>query len=234
MAYLCAAVGVVGFTPTYWYPLLTGTIAVPPILHLHALVFYGWLALFIVQSHFAATRRMTRHREFGVAAVSLVTAMCFIGVAAAVHSMKQADAAGFGDAARGFSVVPITGIFFFAVLFALALLNVRRPDVHRRLLLIATVSLLNAAVGRLFVLAIGAPLPTTTAAPPPIFVTILPGLLADLLLIPAMLHDRKHLGYVHRIYWIGGAALLASQFLRVPIGNSAAWQAFAGWLMQVI
>jgi hypothetical protein len=234
MAYACAAVGVIGFTPSYWYPLLAGTIAVPPIVHLHAAVFYAWLALFAVQSHLAATRRLTRHRELGVAAVSLVTAMCFIGVAAAISSMKQGDAAGFSDQVRAFSVVPITGVFFFAVLFAIALLNVRRPDIHRRLLLIATVSLLNAAVGRLFAMALGAPPPAASLAPPPIVFTVAPGLLTDLLLIPAMLHDKRHLGYVHRTYWIGGAALLASQLLRAPIGNSAAWQAFAGWLMQLI
>jgi hypothetical protein len=234
MAYACAAVGVIGFTPSYWLPLLTGTIAVSPIVHMHAAVFYSWLALFIVQSHLAATRRMTRHREFGVAAVSIVTAMCFIGAATAINSMKQGETAGFGDQARAFSVVPLTGVFFFAVLFAVALMNVRRPDVHRRLMLIATVSILNAAVGRLFAMAVGAPPPAATAAPPPIFFTVIPGLLTDLLLIPALLHDKKRLGYVHRTYWIGGAALLASQLLRAPIGNSAAWQAFAGWLMQVI
>jgi hypothetical protein len=177
---------------------------------------------------------VTRHRELGVAGVSLATAMCFVGVAAAINSMKQAEAAGFGDQARAFSVVPVTGIIFFAGLIAAALLNVRRPEVHRRLMLIATVSTLNAAVGRLFVLAIGAPLPSTTVAPPPIVVTLIPGLLADLLLIPALIHDKRRLGHVHRTYWIGGAALLASQWLRPVIGHSDAWQAFAGWLMRVI
>jgi hypothetical protein len=234
MAYACAAVGVIGFAPSYWLPLLSGTISVPPIVHMHAIVFYAWLALLIVQSHLAAARRLTRHRELGVFAVSLVTAMCFVGVAAAIHSMKQAEVAGVGDQARAFSVVPITGVFFFAALFAVALLNVRRPDVHRRLLLIATISILNAAVGRLFAMAIGAPPPSSTLAPPPIAFTVIPGLLADLLLVTAMVHDKIRLGRVHRTYWIGGAALLASQLLRVPIGGSETWQAFAGWLMRVI
>jgi hypothetical protein len=234
MAYACAVVGVIGFAPSYWVPLLTGTIALPPIVHLHAIVFYTWLTLFVVQSHLVVTRRVTRHRELGVFAVAVVTAMCFVGVAAAIHSMKQSATAGFGEHARAFSVVPITGIFFFAALFAVALLNVAHKDVHRRLMLIATVSILNAAVGRLFAMAVGAPPPAASAAPPPIFFTIPAGLLADLLLIPAMWHDKRRLGYVHRTYWIGGAALLASQFLRVPIGNSAWWQAFAGWLTTVI
>ena len=83
-------------------------------------------------------------------------------------------------------------------------------------------------------MALGAPPPAASLAPPPIVFTVAPGLLTHLLLVPAMLHDKRHLGYVHRTYWLGGAALLASQLLRAPIGNSAAWQAFAGWLMQLI
>ena len=234
MAWVCAAVGVIGFTPSYWLPLFTGTIAVPAIVHMHATVFYAWLALVVVQSHLIASRRLTRHRELGVLGVAIATAMVFVGVAAAIVSMKQGVAAGFGNQARAFSVVPVTGILFFAGLVAVSLLNVRRPEVHRRLILIATVSILNAAVGRLFRLAIGAPPPSATAVPPPIAFTILPGLLTDLLLVPALVRDRLRLGHVHRVYWVGGAALLASQLLRPVIGNSEAWQAFAGWLMRLI
>jgi hypothetical protein len=234
MAFACAAVGLIGFGPSYWIPLFTGAFTVPPIVHLHAGLFYAWLALLVVQSYLVMTRRVTRHRELGVLGVSIATAMVFVGIATAIGSMKQGVAAGFEREARAFSVVPVTGILFFAGLVGAALLNVRRPDVHRRLMLIATVSILNAAVGRLFRLAIGAPPPSSTAVPPPVAFTIMPGLLTDLLLVPALIHDKLRIGHVHRAYWIGGAALLASQLLRPVIGNSDAWQSFAGWLMHLI
>jgi hypothetical protein len=232
MAYACAAVAVIGFAPTYWIPLFTGTLNAAPIVHLHALVFFGWLTLVIVQTKLAASRQLTRHRELGVFGVAVATAMCFVGIATAINSISQSEAAGFGDAARGFSVVPLTGILFFAATFAIALLNVKRVQVHRRLMLIATISLLNAAVGRLFLLMIGAPPPSASVAPPPVFVTIPPGLIADLLLIPAMWHDKKRLGHVHPVYWIGGAALVATQLLRVPISETAAWHAIVRGLQQ--
>ena len=227
MAYACAAVAVIGFAPTFWIPLLTGSLTVAPILYLHAAVFYGWLALFIVQSRLVATRQVARHRTIGVAGVALATAMCFVGMLAAVSSMRTAEAGGFGPQARAFSVVPLMGIAFFGILFVIALLKISRPDVHKRLLLVATVSLLNAAVGRLFILALGLPSPATTVEPPPVYVSILPGLIADGLLIPALLYDRRHLGHVHRVYWIAGAALIASQVLRVPFASTAVWQSIA-------
>lgn len=234
MAYACLAVGVIGFAPTYWIPLLTGRIGVAPIVHVHAIVFYGWLTLFAVQARLAMTRRMTRHRELGVFGVSWATAMVFVGIAAAVNSIRQSTAAGYGDAALAFSVVPLTGIVFFGVLFAIALVNVSRPDLHKRLILIATVSLLNAAVGRLVILALGLTPPSATVVPAPVVVTILPGLIADLLLVPAMLHDKRHLGHVHRAYWIGGAALVASQLLRVPISQTGIWHSTAQFVVGLL
>ena len=75
MAYACAAVGVLGFVPTFWIPLLTGRLTLPPILYVHATVFYSWLALFVVQSRLVATRQLSRHRTLGVAGVAIATAM---------------------------------------------------------------------------------------------------------------------------------------------------------------
>ena len=233
MAYACAAVALLGFAPTYWIPLVSGRLEVPAVVHLHALAFYGWLSLLIAQTRFAATRQLTRHREFGVLGVSLATAMCFIGTATAINSMKDAAAAGFADAGRAFAVVPLSGVAFFALLFTLALLNVKRLDVHKRLMLLATISLLQAAVGRWFLLLL-APVPIGGAAPPPVFVTVVPGLVSDLLLVAAMLHDRKHLGHVHRVYWIAGAALVAVQVLRVPISTTETWMAIASWLGRLL
>lgn len=227
MAYACTAVGILGFAPTFWIPLLTGRLTLPPILYLHAAVFYGWLALFVAQSRLVAARQLSRHRTIGVAGVAVATAMCFVGTLAAVSSMRAAEAAGFGVEARAFSVVPLIGIAFFATLFVIALLKVSQPEVHKRLLLVATVSLLNAAVGRLFILALGLPSPAASVEPPPVFVSILPGLIADCLLIPALLYDRRRLGSVHRTYWLAGAALIASQLLRVPLAATDAWQRVA-------
>ena len=227
MAYACMAIAVLGFAPTYWIPLLTGTLNVAPVIHLHGIFFYGWLALLIVQTRLASTRRLQRHRELGVAGVALATGMCFVGIAAAVHSIRQLDAAGHGEAARAFSVVPFSGIAFFALLFTLALLNVKRLDVHKRLLLVASVSLLQAAVGRVVILALGAPPPTAAAPPPPVAVTVLPGIISDLPLIAAMLYDKKTLGHVHPVYWLAGGALLVVQVIRIPISETAAWTAIA-------
>ncbi len=234
MAAASAAVAVIGFAPTYWVPLARGTLNVQPIFHAHAAVFYGWTLLFLVQAWLAANRKLTRHREWGVFGVALATTMCFVGMAAAIASLKESTADGFGDAARAFSILPVSGVVFFAALFTLALVYVRKPETHRRLMVVATVSLLQAAVGR-WVLIFLAPvlLDGGPVGPPPVFVTILPGLLSDLLIVAGMIHDRRTIGRVHPVYWIAGGALVGLQILRVPLSATPAWTRIADWLLGV-
>jgi hypothetical protein len=231
MAATCLAVAVVGFAPTYWLPLINGTLHVPLISHVHAAVFYAWMLLFLLQTWLAANRKLVRHREWGVFGVALVTTMCFVGMAAALTSLKQATADGFGEGVRAFTIVPVSGIAFFAVLFTAALLEVRQREIHSRLMLVATVSLLQAAVGRWFVIFLApAAVGGGPVAPPPVFVTILPGLVSDLLIVAGMVHDRRTTGRVHPVYWIAGGALVALQVLRVPLSTTAVWTRIATWL----
>jgi hypothetical protein len=53
----------------------------------------------------------------------------------------------------------------------------------------------------------------------------------DLLIVAAMIHDRRTRGRVHRAYWIAGAVVLAVQVLRVPLGTTSGWQSVVSWLL---
>jgi hypothetical protein len=234
MAMACLAIAVLGFAPTYWVPMLRGTLHVPPIIHLHALLFYSWTLLFLKQTMLAGSGNLARHRELGVAGVAIATAMVFVGLAAAMNSIRHQEAAGFGPAARVFSIVPVSVVGLFAVLFAIAIVYVKKPEVHKRVLLVATVSLLQAAVGRWFLLFFAPPRPagaTGLPSPPPVFVTLPPSLLLDLLLVVAMIHDRRTRGRVHPAYWFAGGAVVAVQVLRVPVSATGAWAQVVGWLV---
>jgi hypothetical protein len=228
MAATFVAVAVVGFAPTYWLPMARGTLVVSPIVHLHALLFFGWTVLFWRQTSLAASGKLTRHRELGVAGVAIATAMVFVGMATAISTMKRGDAAGFGQAARAFSIVSFTAIIVFAVLIAVALVNVGKSDVHKRLMLVATASLLQAGIGRWFQLFLR---PPGAVGLPPVAVTVVPGLVADLLIVAGMIHDRDTRGRVHPAYWAGGACVLAVQLLRVPLSTTEAWLSVTNWLI---
>lgn len=153
----------------------------------------------------------------------------------AAHSLERTIAAGSGDVGRAFSIVAVSSIALFAGLFTAAVLNVRRTDIHERLMLVATISLLQAAVGRWFVVFLATPTPAGgVAAPPPLPVTLLPALLVDLLMVYAMVHDWRTLGRVHPAYWIAGGIVIAVQVLRVPLATTAAWTGATHWLLAVM
>lgn len=233
MAAACALIAFGAFAPTYWLQLAPGTVVGPPLLHLHAALFSAWTILLLSQTALVANGRLSAHRTWGVAGVSLATAMVVVGAAAAIHALNDGLAAGYGDRSRAFSIVPLSALFTFALFFAAAIANVARPEVHKRLILLATVSLLQAAMARVFFVLITGGGPgrrPDLGEPPPLFVSVPPALVVDLLIVVGMLYDWRTRGRPHPAYLIGGGLLLAVEFARIPLATTPAWLGLASYL----
>ncbi len=228
MALSCVAVAFLGFAPTYWLPLAHRTFAGSPVIHFHGFLFFTWTLYFAFQAWLAASGRVARHRSLGIIGVSLATAMAIFGFLAAVHLMQQAAAIGQADAGIAFAIVPLSGIAFFATVFTLAIAYTRQPETHKRLVLLAGISLLDAAVARWFLTFLAPPGPP---GPPPVAVTVGPALVAYLLLVGAIIHDWRTRGRPHPVYVFGGIALLAVKLLNWPISTTAAWHSIAGGIL---
>jgi hypothetical protein len=228
MALACVATAFLGFAPTYWLPLARGSFSATPLVHFHGLLFFTWTVYFAFQTWLAASGRTAFHRSFGIIGVSLATAMTIFGFLVAVNVMKRSAAMGLTGDGIAFSIVPLSGILFFAVVFILAIAANRKPETHKRLMLLAGISLLDAAVARWFLTFLAPPGP---AGPPPVPVTITPALVAYLLLVVAIVHDWRTRGRPHAVYVYGGLALVAVKFLNWPISATPAWHAFAGKIL---
>jgi hypothetical protein len=228
MALACIAVAFLGFAPTYWLPLASRSFSSTPVVHFHGMLFFAWTLYFAFQTWLAASGWTARHRSLGLIGVSLATAMTIFGFLVSVNVMKRSAALGQADAGIAFSIVPLTSMVFFAVVFTLAIAATRRPETHKRLMLLAGISILDAAVARWFLTFLAPPGPP---GPPPVEVTIAPALVAYLLLAAAMIFDWRRLGRPHPVYIYGGAALVAVKFLNWPISTTAAWHSFAGGIL---
>src|SRR5258705_3840028 len=228
MALSCTAVAFLGFAPTYWLPMAARTFKSNPIVHIHGMVFSCWTLFCCFQTWFAASARIANHRSIGMIGISFATAMTIFGVLASINQMKTAAALGLKDEGIAFAIVPLSGILFFAVAFSLAIAAVRRPERHKRLMLLAAISLLDAAVARWFLTFLAPPGPPR---PPPVAVTLLPALVAYLLLAAAIGFDLRTRRRPHPVYLFGGAALIAVKMLNLPISTSAWWHSFAGGIL---
>jgi hypothetical protein len=233
MAGACALVAFVGFAPTYWLQLAPGTFVGSPLLHLHGLLFSAWTLFFLAQTTFVATGRLDRHRGWGLAGISLATAMVLVGFAAADEVLTRRLAAGYGDRARAFHIVSTSMAALFGVFVVAAIAYVRRPEIHKRLMLLATISVLPPAIARMFFAVnagMGAGLRPGLGAPRTVDSVLLSALLADLLIVAAMSYDWRRRGRVHPAYLIGGGIILAVQLLRAPLSTTRWWYAIADFL----
>lgn len=228
MALSCAAVAFLGFAPTYWLPIAGRTFQANPIVHIHGLVFFSWTLYFSFQTWLAASGRIARHRTVGLIGISFATAMTIFGALATINAMKVAASSGLRDEGIAFAIVPFSDILFFAVVVTLAVRAVRRPETHKRLMLLAGISILDAAVARWFLAFLAPPGPP---GPPPVAVTIPPALVAYLLLVVAMIFDWRTRGRPHRVYVVGGVTLASIKLLALPVSATSFWHSFAGGIL---
>ena len=94
-----------------------------------------------------AAHRTDIHRTLGVAGVVLAAVVLIVGVAVSVETLRR-NGGPFGDDPRKFFAIPLGDIIAFGALVSAAVVQRRRSEAHKRLMLLATISLLTAAVAR--------------------------------------------------------------------------------------
>ncbi len=222
MTVLFLAVAMAGFAPRS-AAILTGRTPVPPlVIHLHVAVMVSWMLLLVVQTSLVSTGRMRLHRALGTISFGLAPVLFAVLTTAAIVRYADLTRAGLGPFASNILLVQIRAIVLFPLFYLWAIsARVRDPATHKRMMLLATLVLLDAAIARM------AWLPGRNSA------ITYDDVHAYLLLVlaPALVFDWVHLGRVHRAYVLGLAILapwiLATHFL----WNLPWWHATAARLM---
>lgn len=212
-------VGVVfgGFARTYFLRPYFTTQPLMPLLHLHGIVFTSWLVLYFTQTILIAAKRTDIHRRLGIAGAVIAVLMILIGTTTAIIRAQQGATPAEGIPPLVFLVIPLGDMLVFAILIGAGFYFRRQPDVHKRLMLLATISILAAAIARL-------PFAFLQAGPPAFFGV------TDLFIAACFIYDLITRGRVHRATAIGGLLIVASQPLRLIISGTGVWIAFATWL----
>jgi hypothetical protein len=213
-----------GFVPTYWAKVATGTFHAEPIIHIHGALLFSWTCFYFVQSVLVATGRTLKHRAWGLAGISLFTAMMCSILAGQEAVLARNAALGYGEAALRFSAVTLTAWPLMAIFFTLAIVKIRQPEAHKRFMTLLMIGIMTPAIARLFLTFFA---PPGLVGPPPPFVATPPGLAADLFLVVAMVRDWRLLGRPHPVYVYGGIVLVTQQLLTAPIAATATWMHIA-------
>jgi hypothetical protein len=210
MAIVMAGVVFAGFAPSFYLSHALNGPALTPLAQLHGMVF-------VVQPLLILTGRFPLHRWLGTAGGLLAVLMVVVGTVTGIAAAARGFAPGGGDA-RSFLIIPLGGIAAFGATVATAIAFRHAPDVHKRLMLIANVSLLDPAIARM----------------PFEFLAVHPLIsfgLACLIVVALALYDLATLGRVHRVTWLGGLLTAAWQPLALGVGETSQWLGIADWLI---
>jgi hypothetical protein len=111
-------------------------------------LFSCWILFLIVQTSLAAAGRVDVHRRLGLMGFGLACLMVVLGLMAATDTQVRRFVAGeAGMRVRASYTIPLTAILVFATLIYFAFRNRFNPAAHKRLILIATIAILDAARG---------------------------------------------------------------------------------------
>jgi hypothetical protein len=168
--------------------------------------------LFIVQTALVASRRVAVHRRLGVVGAALAAAMVVVGTLTALQAARRGSAPPGVDA-LAFLIVPLFDMVLFSGFITAALVLRRDKETHKRLMLLAYVSIIAAAVARL---------PGLLPLGPLAFFG-----LAFVFVAVAAVYDLVSRRRVHRVYLWGGALFVISVPLRLALSGTPAWRALA-------
>ena len=207
-----------GFSQTVNANLFHPPVPRPLILWVHATAFSLWVLFYILQSGLVRIRKVSTHRLLGWFGVALAIFMAPLGVITGIvmcrfdiahYTMPNAVAAKADI--QAFLAIPFWDMLAFAIFVGLAIFWRKKPELHRRLLFIATCGLMDAAFGRFAVLDYYDHYYIA------LDVLILIGMARDLIV------DR----HIHKVYLYALPCIVIGQALTVYLhkGNPPCWQA---------
>ena len=150
MAVLLSFIVVAGFAPSFFLRPFFDVPPKAPIAYVHAVIMTTWFVIFVLQTYFVGMRRVDLHRRLGVAGAVVGAVIVLITFSTDLGMVDR-------TVESGGNLPGVTRIFWsdFGSTLAYALFMVfgialrYRPEFHKRLMLLASISLVGPALSRI-------------------------------------------------------------------------------------
>jgi hypothetical protein len=222
IAIVLVAFIVFGFSRTYYLRFLSDRPPLQELLHVHGIIFTAWLALFIAQTQLIAAGRPDLHRKLGMAGVLLAFLVVATGLASMVVGAATPRMTQLGVTTAQASIVPLISILPFAVLVAAGVIWRRHASLHKRLMLLAMISVLWPPTARLIAMLGGRP-----------YALIIQMSVIALFVTACLLYDWRKNRVVHPVFAVGGVVLVLLWPARIAIARSETWRPIGEWIAEV-
>jgi hypothetical protein len=207
----------VGFAPSFYLrkagfegPPLT------PFVLMHAAMMTLWMLGSVLQTSLIAARSTGAHRTFGWILVALAVGVVLTGPQLGIAAIKR-GAVPPGLTAEQFFMLPFAAVVMFAIFVTLGVLQRSNPQAHKRLMLLSTISMMDAAIARMPGMLDAGPLAFFAAA--------------NSFIVAGIVYDRLARGRVHPVWIWGGLAIVVSQIARLVLSSTEIWASFVRYLV---
>lgn len=179
-----------------------------PLVHVHGILFMGWVAIFAVQAWAATSGRIALHRRVARLAMLWLPLIAIMGTWITVD-VVQRGITPFFFLPQHFLIANPLSLLSFLCLVTAALLLRKRTDWHMRLQIAAMAALLGPGFGRLLPMPLIMPWSFEAA-----------GLIALIFPVIGALRDWRRDGRVHPAWWWGMLSIAAVVLLAQLIASS--------------
>lgn len=208
-----------GFARSYYLRGAFGFPVLPAFLHLHGLVMTLWFLLFLVQVWLISVHRHRLHRQLGIFGVGLAVLMVAVTGAVVIRAARRGFTP-FPETVNwpGFLLLGLGIVVTFALLFSAAVLFRKHSAVHKRLMVLATLSIWGPAISRL---------PLHFIESGSLWTSIAVG---DACVLICVAVDSIRNRRLNPAFLWGSLLILCSHPLLIWIGNAPTWARMATWL----
>jgi hypothetical protein len=220
LAVAMAAINVAGFG--MFAAMGISSFGAPVWVHVHALLFFGWVVLFVTQAWLAASGRVALHRPLGWLALVWVAAMVVVGTLTTVWSVQRGFVPFFFAPAQFLLLNPLS-VLTFAGLTIAGFIHRRDRLWHPRLIVCGMAAIMAPSIGRIL------PMPLLIAGVPiALFAT---SFIVASLMFPVVgaARDLVKRGAVHPAWLVGIGAIVAMEFVNMAVGHSAMMAGIYDW-----
>jgi hypothetical protein len=218
--YVSAAIGIVvivlaGFSIDL--DLLRDMSSLSALVRVHGAVMLGWIALFAAQTVLVARHRVTWHRTLGVFGALLAALIVVADTATVVVAMRLGGKhLPPGMPAPLFAALALFDLLTFAILVSGAIALRGRSDWHKRLMLLAAILVLDAALARFISAYTSWGLDAAIAR--------------DALVLLCVAIDTLRYRRLHPAFVAGGLLLFVTDPIARWVTPTALWAHFCAWL----
>ena len=207
----------IGFLKTFIIPVLSGTKTWPFSIYLHASFVFCWLVIFLTQSVLIQNHKYTTHITIGKLATIVAVGASISIIPAALYQCKRELGEGLGQIAISSILGSFNSACIFLLLVAFAIGYRKKPQAHKRFMLLATIVLIWPAWFRwrhYF----------PTIKRPDIWFAVV---LADSLIIIAFIWDWLKNKSIHPSLLFAGLFIMAEHCIEIIFFDSSGWRIIA-------